>query len=46
MWLVRDFVRGDGEAVEYAAALESTADEHGRFNLLLWDGAELAFAPN
>lgn len=45
-WLVRDFVRGDGEAVEYAAALESTADEHGRFNLLLWDGVELVFASN
>ena len=45
-WLVRDFVRGDGEAVEYAAALESTAGEHGRFNLLLWDGAELVFASN
>lgn len=45
-WLVRDFVRGNGEAVEHAAALESTAGEHGRFNLLLWDGAELVFASN
>ena len=45
-WLVRDFVRGDGEAVEYAAALENTAGEHSHFNLLLWDGAELVFASN
>ena len=45
-WLVRDFVRGDSGAVGFAAALERTADEHGRFNLLLWDGAALAFASN
>jgi uncharacterized protein with NRDE domain len=45
-WLVRDFVRGDGQAIDHAAALESTAGEHGRFNLLLWDGAELVFASN
>ena len=45
-WLVRDFVRGDGGAVEFAAALKSTAGEHGRFNLLLWDGAEPVFASN
>src|SRR5688500_8862487 len=45
-WLVRDFVRGDGGAVGFAAALEQTAGEHGRFNLLLWDGAELVFASN
>ena len=45
-WLVREFVRGDSEAVEYAAALEGIAAEHGRFNLLLWDGAELVFASN
>ena len=45
-WLVRDFVSGDGKAVEYAAALESTASEYGRFNLLLWDGVELVFASN
>jgi len=45
-WLVRDFVRGDAEAVNHAAALDSTANEYGRFNLLLWDGAELAFASN
>jgi uncharacterized protein with NRDE domain len=45
-WLVRDFVRGDVGSVEYAAALETTAGEHGRFNLLLWDGGELVFASN
>ncbi len=44
--LVRDFVRGDGGAVEFAASLEGTASEYGRFNLLLWDGAALAFASN
>jgi uncharacterized protein with NRDE domain len=45
-WLVRDFVRGIGGATEFAAAIEPTAGEHGPFNLLLWDGAELAFASN
>ena len=45
-WLVRDFVRGDGGAVGFAATLERTADEYGRFNLLLWDGAALTFASN
>jgi uncharacterized protein with NRDE domain len=45
-WLVRDFVRDDGKAVEYAAALASIAGELGRFNLLLWDGGELVFATN
>lgn len=45
-WLVRDFVRGDAGAVGFAATLEQTADEHGRFNLLLWDGAALAFTTN
>jgi uncharacterized protein with NRDE domain len=45
-WLVRDFVRGQAGAVEFAAAMERTAGEHGPFNLLLWDGAALAFASN
>jgi uncharacterized protein with NRDE domain len=45
-WLVRDFVRGDGQAVEHAAALATIAGEHGRFNLLLWDGTDLVFASN
>ncbi len=45
-WLVRDFVRGDGSAPAHATALQSTASEYGRFNLLLWDGCTLAFAGN
>ncbi len=45
-WLVRDFVRGDGKAVEQAVTLAGIADQHGRFNILLWDGAELVFASN
>ena len=45
-WLVRDFVRGDGNALDFAAATERTAGEHGAFNLLLWDGPELMFASN
>ncbi len=45
-WLVRDFVRGNGGAAEFASNLERTAGEYGRFNLLLWDGATLAFASN
>jgi uncharacterized protein with NRDE domain len=44
--LVRDFVRGTGGAPEFAAALAPSAGEFGRFNLLLWDGAELVFASN
>ena len=45
-WLVRDFVRGDAGAIDFATAQEPTASEHGPFNLLLWDGAALAFATN
>jgi uncharacterized protein with NRDE domain len=45
-WLVRDFVRGMDGAVAFAAALEATSNQYGRFNLLLWDGVELAFASN
>lgn len=45
-WLVRDFVRGVGGAVAFAAALKDAGREYGRFNLLLWDGVELAFASN
>ena len=45
-WLVRDFVRGDLAAIDNAAALGRTAAEYGAFNLLLWDGSELAFATN
>lgn len=45
-WLVRDFVRGDGGASDYAATTEATAGEYGAFNLLLWDGDALTFATN
>src|SRR5262245_58420685 len=45
-WLVRDFVRGELGAADSASALERTAAEYGPFNLLLWDGAALAFSSN
>lgn len=45
-WLVRDFARGEGTAGAFANALSATAGEHGRFNLLAWDGDALAFASN
>lgn len=45
-WLVRDFVRGDGGARDFAAAIGPTAGDHRAFNLLLWDGETLAFASN
>ena len=44
--LVRDFVRGEVAAAEFTAALTPIAAEHGRYNLLVWDGAALAFATN
>lgn len=44
--LVRDFARGETSAADYREALRATAMEHGRFNLLVWDGAELGFAGN
>ena len=45
-WLVRDFVRGKNRAIEFAAELGQAAGEYGPFNLLLWDGTDLAFASN
>ncbi len=45
-WLVRDFVRDDEPARDYASGLNQSAAEYGPFNLLLWDGAELDFATN
>lgn len=45
-WLVRDFVRGDRGAAEFASALEKTGGEYGRFNLMLWNGEALEFASN
>jgi uncharacterized protein with NRDE domain len=44
--LVRDFVRDDADAQAYAARLAPIAHEHGRYNLLAWDGAGLVFATN
>ena len=44
--LALDFVRADGGAMESAHAVEAAAPEYGPFNLLLWDGRELAFASN
>lgn len=44
--LVRDFVRGDAPASDYLAGLRAAATEYGRFNLIVWDGAALAFASN
>ena len=45
-WLVRDFVRGDVGATEYAGTLAGSARHYGPFNLLAWDGRDLAFASN
>lgn len=44
--LVRDFVRGEMSAADYRETLRPIAMEHGRFNLLVWDGEELGFAGN
>lgn len=44
--LVHDFVRAGGGAMESAGALQETSALFGPFNLLLWDGHELAFASN
>lgn len=44
--LVRDFVRGEDPAAAFAARLAPVAREHGRYNLLTWDGEALVFATN
>lgn len=44
--LVRDFARGDAAAAAFVAQLAPTAKEHGRYNLLCWDGDALLFATN
>jgi len=44
--LVRDFVRGAGDAATSLQALSPVAQAFGRFNLLAWDGDTLAFASN
>ena len=45
-WLVRDFVTGTETSNDYLAVLAATAADHGRFNLIVWDGNDLAFASN
>ena len=45
-WLVRDFVRGAQPASGFAAALGAAGGDYGPFNLLAWDGRDLAFASN
>jgi len=44
--LVRDFVAGNANSQDYLAALSVSAPDHGRFNLLAWDGNSLCFASN
>jgi uncharacterized protein with NRDE domain len=44
--LVRDFVRGSEAATSFVAQLAPIAAEHGRYNLLCWDGLALQFATN
>ena len=44
--LARNFVSGDESAEDYLASLAKDARDHGRFNLLAWDGHNLAFASN
>lgn len=45
-WLVRDFVRARTGADAFVRALVPTAHDYGHFNLLAWDGTDLAFASN
>jgi len=44
--LVRGFVDGDESNEEFLATLASSAQDYGRFNLVVWDGDSLAFAGN
>lgn len=44
--LVRDFAVGAMAGDAFLASLEPAAGDYGRFNLLLWDGATLAFGSN
>lgn len=44
--LVRGFVVGDAGAGQAATVLASHAQDYGPFNLLLWDGASLAYVGN
>lgn len=44
--LVRGFVAGNAGLDAWLSGLAPTASEYGPFNLVLWDGASLAFASN
>src|SRR5690606_24747829 len=44
-WLVRDFVRGDLSASDFAAG-PAAEDGYGAFNALFWDGSTLVHASN
>ena len=44
--LVRGFVAGEDDIDAWLDAIAATAGEYGPFNLVLWDGATLAFAGN
>ena len=44
--LVHGFVADDADAEASLASLAADASDYGRFNLLGWDGATLAFASN
>ncbi|HEY0660294.1 MAG TPA: NRDE family protein [Lysobacter sp.] len=44
--LVRGFVAATESNEEFLAELESSAHDHGHFNLIVWDGDSLAFASN
>jgi uncharacterized protein with NRDE domain len=44
--LVHGFVAGDHDNRAFIDGLSGHAAEYGRFNLLTWDGADLAFASN
>jgi uncharacterized protein with NRDE domain len=44
--LVRDFARGTEAAAPFVSQLAPVAKEHGRYNLLCWDGDALMFATN
>jgi uncharacterized protein with NRDE domain len=44
--LVAGFARAAASAKEWIEAVRPQAGEYGHFNLLLWDGAELALAGN
>lgn len=44
--LVDGFARSEVDAMAFADGLRDTAAEHGRFNLVVWDGSAAWFATN